>query len=97
MSGRSGHRRDITPGQARLVTARFVLRQLLFFSVWRKSLISEGGVFRLLVSLLSLQRVIRLKAHNLSYHSLKVSSSLPLRSKWHEAGHQARGATENEP
>ena len=38
MGGRSGHRRDITPGQARLVTARFVLRQLLF-SFWRKSLI----------------------------------------------------------
>jgi len=31
MCGRSGHRRDITPGQARLVTARFVLRQLPFF------------------------------------------------------------------
>ena len=31
IGGRSGHRRDITPGQARLVTARFVLRQLLFF------------------------------------------------------------------
>jgi len=31
MGGRSGHRRDITPGQGRLVTARFVLRQLLFF------------------------------------------------------------------
>jgi len=31
MGGRSGHRRDITPGQARLVTALFVLRQLLFF------------------------------------------------------------------
>ena len=31
MGGRSGHRRDIKPGQARLVTARFVLRQLLFF------------------------------------------------------------------
>ena len=29
--GRSGCRRDITSGQARLVTARFVLRQLLFF------------------------------------------------------------------
>ena len=31
MGDRSGHRRDITPGQARLVTARFVLRQLHFF------------------------------------------------------------------
>jgi len=31
MGGRSGHRRDNTPGQARLVTTRFVLRQLLFF------------------------------------------------------------------
>jgi len=31
MGSRSGHRRDITPGQARLVTARFVLRQPLFF------------------------------------------------------------------
>jgi len=31
MGGRSGHRRDITPGQARLVTSWFVLRQLLFF------------------------------------------------------------------
>jgi len=31
MGGRSGHRRGIAPGQARLVTARFVLRQLLFF------------------------------------------------------------------
>ena len=30
MGGRSGHRRGITPGQARLVTARFVLRKLLF-------------------------------------------------------------------
>jgi len=36
MGGRSGHRRNITSGQARLVTARFVLRKLLFF--WRKSL-----------------------------------------------------------
>jgi len=31
MGSRSGHRRDIKPGQARLVTARFVLRQLLLF------------------------------------------------------------------
>ena len=31
MGGRSSHRRDIKPEQARLVTARFVLRQLLFF------------------------------------------------------------------
>jgi len=30
MGGLSGHRRDITPGQARLVTARFVLRRLFF-------------------------------------------------------------------
>jgi len=40
MDGWFGHRRDITPGQARLITARSVLRQLLFFSFCRKSLIT---------------------------------------------------------
>jgi len=45
MGGRSGHRRDITPGQATLVTARFVLRQLLFFLFGRSPPFKVPAIF----------------------------------------------------
>jgi len=75
MGGRSGLRRDITPGQARLVTARFVLRQLLYF------FLAEVPHFKHLVStnysILIESLMVRNNKYRCNYHkpSMEINAT----------------------